>query len=99
MSDIEDDIDIEQEDLDADEEELGIEKPDKQEDGIRPCYVVLVFTAVDRHGDLEGVVNAVVDEAENRGMWGAHLSISVMDPAEVPDGSPQWEALYGREST
>lgn len=59
--------------------------------------IVLVFTGVE-DGVLEGVVDAVVENAQNRGLFLWFAAWSTMDAEEVPENSALREALTGQRN-
>lgn len=65
--------------------------------GFTPRRVAIFLTAVDTvDGNLEEVVNAVVEDAESRGLFFEWAALGDMDINDVVPNSPLHHALMGR---
>jgi len=78
------------------EEEVEEIVPDEKRDGLEPRRIMLYFTGVE-DGDLEDVVDGVVDDANRRGLFFEWGSIGEMEMSSVIKGSPLHQVLTGKQ--
>lgn len=93
--DVDEIAEIEGEEEDEVEENPPIE--DEQSLQAWPARIVMVFTGADTgNGELDDVVNAVIDDAKKRGLFFEWAQGGEMDPMDVIPGSPLYQAVTGR---